>query len=894
VGIRKPVINILYWHKIKIMEIKLKFSRLKFKTNIKEVVKNLFDFNIGTALTETVSIELTNENKAFLLLLKTIKKTNFVLVKEYGQAELNKETDLVLIANTFEEEIIKFLEEEVVITKEFFEDIIQFNPNYLRQSFLFFKNYLNLLGISYPEDLNFIYFNNFRKNLEEEFQENKDSYKSLIESFDNPIINENKKILKQLEYNKELIKQFAEPLQQDIPESKETLKDLYIEPFFEIHKNTFFSKEIEKTNEFNELKEELSVHDFLKNYYFKNKKHPEFLESYNLLFILGQPGQGKTSFCNKLIYDYLQESEGLPEVPIFFIKIRALVARDFIDTPFIEIIRHIKQNFNFQEDKCILVLDGLDEAYMSGGLNDGDLRNLYERLKIATQSNEDLKIILTSRFNYLKLNDSCIDRSSVIQLSTFDVIQIKEYSEKFRVFYPNNKLVRKIEKILTDENYVHIKELLEQAVLLYFISISDIDIEEKDSRSAIYDKIFTSLAKRSWDKNGQLSYIKTDLKNNPIRYEKLLREYVRNIAFAIYQSPNLYITINQLLQLEATTKFINKCFDDSIEFSQDKIKEISKYLLISFYFQESKNNNSSDTAIEFFHNSLWEYLTAEYMWEENKKVLLEKDSDGDFKITSKEKYFNLLNELVGQKELNYTTTENLISIIENEEKSKKIDVANLSKPLFNKLSEDDFLLEYSSKTNTLTSFEKMTTIFELFWVFYYESNLVTTNSIEMNNKTSTFLFEYSDSFRYENRIINLKFISVSLSIPFTAECTYENILFNSSINNSWFGYNQFNNVIFNDGLFFVTFTQNKFNAFRIDDCEIGKYCHFDGNIFTNCIFNNVYVQNKNWLKDLSKKNKVDSKIIETHKVEEVLEKDRFSEKKVKRYIIRYTGEEDLN
>lgn len=876
------------------MEIKLKFSRLKFKTNIKEVVKNLFDFNIGTALTETVSIELTNENKAFLLLLKTIKKTNFELVKEYGQAELNKETDLVLIANTFEKEIIKFLEEEVVIAKEFFEDIIQFNPNYLRQSYLIFKNYINLLGISYPEDLNFIYFNNFRKNLEEEFQENKDSYKSLIEFFDNPIINENKKILKQLEYYKELIKQFVEPLQPDIPECKENLKDLYIEPFFEIHKNSFSSKEIEKTNEFNKLNKELSVHAFFKNYYFKNKKHPEFTESYNLLFILGQPGQGKTSFCNKLVYDYLQESEGLPKSPIFFVKIRALVARDFIDNPFIEIKRHIKQDYNFQEDKCILVLDGLDEAYMSGGLNDGDLRNLYERLKIATQSNKDLKIILTSRFNYLKLNDSCTDHSSIIQLSTLDVIQIKEYSQKFKVFYPNNKLVEKIDKILTDENYIHIRELLEQAVLLYFIAISDIDIEEKDSRSAIYDKIFTSLAKRSWDKNGQLSYIKKDLKDNPIRYEKLLREYIRNIAFAIYQSPNLYITINQLLQLEATTKFINKCFDDSIEFSQDKIKEISKYLLISFYFQESKNNNSSDTAIEFFHNSLWEYLTAEYMWEENKKILLDKDSDGDFKITSKETYFNLLNELVGQKKISHTTSENLISIIENEEESAKINVANLSKTLFNKLSEADYLLEYSSKINTLTSFEKTVSIFELFWIFYYESNLATTNTIELNNKNLPYLFEYSDIYRYENRLINLNFVSNSLYIPFTAECLYENIMFNSLIDNSWLGFCQFNNVIFNDDFQLVLFIQNKFNNVIIENCEIGRHCYFEKNTFTNCKFVNVYVKNKNWLKDLSKKNKVDSKIIEAHKIEEILEKDRFSEKKVKRYIIRYTGEEDMN
>lgn len=193
------------------MEIKLKFSKLKFSINIKEVVKNLFDFNIGTVLTETVCVSNSNEQKAFLLMLKTIKKTNLELSKKYGQEELNSETDLLSKVSSLEEDIIVFLEKEVTIKREFFEDIIQFNPSYLRQSYLFFKKYLDLLGIKYPDDLNFIYFNNFRTNLENEFQENMEIYKTLIEYFDNPIVNENKKMLRQLDYYKELIKNFVEP-----------------------------------------------------------------------------------------------------------------------------------------------------------------------------------------------------------------------------------------------------------------------------------------------------------------------------------------------------------------------------------------------------------------------------------------------------------------------------------------------------------------------------------------------------------------------------------------------------------------------------------------------------------------------------------------------------------
>lgn len=875
------------------MEIKLKFSKLKFTMNIKEVVKNIFDFNLGTVLTEVLSIESTNEQKAFLLLLKTIKKTNVELAKKYGQEQLNNTTDLFLKGSSLESNIVVFLEKEVVIKREFFEDIIQFNPNYLRESYLLFREYLDILKITYPNDLNFIYFNNFRMNLEDEFQENKEIYKSLIEYFDNPIFNENKKMLKQLDYYKGLIKSFVEPLQSDIPECKETLKDLYIEPFFEIHKNSFASKASESINEFYGLDKEISIHSFLKEYYFKNKKHSNFKNNYNLLFVLGQPGQGKTSFCSKLVYDYIVESDGIPEIPLFFVKIRDLVARDFIDAPFNEIQRRINQNFDFQNDKCILVLDGLDEAYMSGGLNDGDLRNLYERLKVTSQSNKDLKIILTSRFNYLKLNDSCIDRSNVLQLSTLSVFQIKEYSEKFKQFYPENKLVGKIDDILTEKRYEHILELLQQAVLLYFIAVSNIDIEEQDSRTVIYDKIFSSLAMRSWDKNGQLSYIKQTLKDNPSRYEKLLRDYIRNIAFAIYQSPKLYITINQLLELDATSEFINKCFDDSISYSHEKIKEISKYLLISFYFQESKSNDSSDTAIEFFHNSLWEFLTAEYMWEENKKLLLDKDNYGDYKTVNKEKYFDLLNRLIGQKKLSDATIENLTNIIINASEEEKKEITLLSKSLFDKLLEDDFLLEYNKKENRLSSLEKSIAIFELFWIFYYQSNLATGNFIDGNLNLIKYIYDHSFQFRTDGSLKNIIFSSPDLfSTSYSYNLDYENIVFDCTIDNAWFAECEFKNVFFQEGLGLCVFTACNFNSVSFEEAQFYKYCHFEESTFANCKFENIEVENMNWLKELNKKNTLSPDILVNHKIERYYVKSHYDDgKKVAKYIIRYIGEE---
>lgn len=63
------------------MEIKLKCSDYSKQFNIKEGIKNVFDFSIGSALTELVKVEKTIEMKAFLLLFNAFIKTNVELKK---------------------------------------------------------------------------------------------------------------------------------------------------------------------------------------------------------------------------------------------------------------------------------------------------------------------------------------------------------------------------------------------------------------------------------------------------------------------------------------------------------------------------------------------------------------------------------------------------------------------------------------------------------------------------------------------------------------------------------------------------------------------------------------------------------------------------------------------
>jgi len=222
------------------MEIKLKCSDYTIQVNFKEAVKNVFDFNIGTAITDVVGVVDSKEMKAFSLLFNTFKTTNTQLKKELGQEILDKITRLSVISAEFEIAIKNYFEQEITITKDFFEDILKYNPNYLKESYKIFKLNLDELQIPLPKNFEYEYYSRYRDNLQKEFQEKSDYYDELVLFFNNPIFRQNKPFDKQLNHYKNIKSFFTNPLQTDIEECKESLKDLYIDPYFKIYKNKYY------------------------------------------------------------------------------------------------------------------------------------------------------------------------------------------------------------------------------------------------------------------------------------------------------------------------------------------------------------------------------------------------------------------------------------------------------------------------------------------------------------------------------------------------------------------------------------------------------------------------------------------------------------------------------
>lgn len=869
------------------MYIKLNSSKLTFNTDYQKLLQNLFDFNLGSFITEVINVSSSLESKAFYFLYNVNQKSNVELLKQLGQTNINKTQNLIITSNELKQDWREYFETEVIITKDFFENIIEHDPQYLRRSYKLFECYLRTLDIEVPKNLYFEYYQLFNENMIEEFQFNKSKYEGLVEFFDNPIDDQKENFLNQIQHYRYIKSYFTNPIQFGIDECKETLQDLYVEPNFQIFKNNIKEN---KFYDFNQPQNQINAHDFLSNYFLKGIEHPECKSNYNMLFVLGQPGQGKTSFCYKLIHDILEETNGLPDIPLFFIKIRDLIAKDFVNDTFNTINYNICQDIDFQKDSCLLVLDGLDEAYMSGGLTDQDLKNLYERLNKTCKYNKKLKIILTSRLNYLNINDPSLDGSLVIKLDELNDNQIKLYIDKFKIFYPDNLLIKKVDEILENDELDHIKELLKQAVLMYFIALSNIDVDRNDSKSVVYGKIFDSLAKRSWDNNGQLNYIKPDLKEDSKRYSKYLRQYVRSIAFEIYQSPNLHISIKSLNELESTSQFTRRCFNEDVLGNPEIIRNISKYLLISFYFQNSaKKNQEEDTAIEFFHNSLWEYLTAEHIWEELKRVVLNVDEDNDLQQINLDEYFFTLTRLIGSKDLDSEIRFNLENIIETEDLDIIVKVIKQTESVFFKLIEKDILLEYNYKNEKLTSKEKVYNIFTLMWTLYYQSCKKANHFIITNTNINDLIFDFNSNFNYRYSLNNIIFAEDIFKSINIVECLVKDVTFDMK-----YGYsitllnNVMENVLFRKLHGDSNISSNDFTNVTFENSVINSNLLFVNNTLDNCKFVNVRIPHKNWLEEVQELNNCHESLLDSHKVHEEEEED--NEMKV---IIYYLNPIDL-
>ncbi|MEO0896309.1 MAG: pentapeptide repeat-containing protein [Bacteroidota bacterium] len=477
-----------------------------------------------------------------------------------------------------------------------------------------------------------------------------------------------------------------------------SLQDVYIEPDFRIHEQCFdredrrgFVRQSRQPHEeaFAKVPFEGSIHQYVEA--FLARENPLELSSGNaqVMILLGYPGQGKTSFCARTIYDYLN---GPFEKPIYFVRLRDLEHPRELISSLEETLRHHleKEISEFSEGlgdqafrNAFWILDGLDELHMKEDFSHEDILRFCDKLADLSSRRPDLQILFTSRYGYITLDKLQKERFQILRLEPFSEGQQLKWLKNYKNYYPETELKEEVlHKINEPGNSLnHLQDLATQPILLHLIATSKGGLKEGDKRVSIYSNLFNTLIERKWSKDRSLDQHR-NLK------PKDLEKYLMEIALAIYQSDHEYIRSIDLGKLEASEKFMKKLEGKSMG-------DILKNLMVSFYFREvnknkiDKGDDHQTYAIEFLHKSLMEYLVAKKIWQILKK-LIGRDEE-EYTIDSWKSVLEKLAMLFGPKSISEEVWVFLKEIIDLEKQESRHELKKRMYHFFPFLFKRDFL-----------------------------------------------------------------------------------------------------------------------------------------------------------------------------------------------------------
>lgn len=531
-----------------------------------------------------------------------------------------------------------------------------------------------------------------------------------------------------------------------------TLADIYVDPNFKVYKKSFTADrlknyEIDDDGFCDPKYEGGNLHDYVIDRFNKKNVLELKAERSNFTIVLGQPGQGKTSFCKRILYDLLSKNI-LGERNLYFVRLREMAnVQNAIDDPFEVIRKHIART-EFKTDEpvpledledAILVLDGLDELYMQNGLTNADINTLVNRLSSEQKHFKDLNIFLVSRYNYINIDEFNGEKYLVLKLAEFSLNQQTEWLDKYKKIYKTCKLTPSTLRNINnrrDIQYQGIKTLINQPLLLQMIAQSDLDITDRSNRAHIYQTLFDNIIERKWSEDGQLE------KHGDLT-KKDFRVFLQTIALAIYYSDAEFIPINDFesnkLLLEAKDRFLEKRGDNL------SLKDALKDIQASFYFKNKKKlipereNNWFDheEVIEFLHKPFQEYLVAEKVWFLFRDTFLTKKANKEYIIDNWKDALEEIYPVVAHKILSKDVISYLLQIIDNDlDVSRKQELAERLNYFLPDLIKRDFLHQFDVNKE-LQPFDKGLPVFYVYWTIL--SHLRPNNTVEEKSR-NRFIF----------------------------------------------------------------------------------------------------------------------------------------------------------
>ena len=701
--------------------LKIEFDSESFFGTAKKLCVIALDGDWGTALDAALN-GFTNNGSAgdlakFLINTTLLETVNAVLSGNSMHREIvNKLASEQIRKENYTEDLLKrFIKIEISIDPDFFaapqthpftKKIRAIFRDWLIGYLRFSEHQADALSATLPYQ--------FTRQLAKEWNGKEEFYKTLITWRDNPFFPAYKKLQQQAAYKADLLGLYARSAFDD---ARIALAEMYEAPYFRVHnrcipddgRNKFYEKKVnenstlERQDEFLKPRTKKNLHEYLLEVI--ANKNPINLpaEAKPLTLLLGQPGQGKTSFCYHTLHQLLEKYTGKKE-QVYFVRLKSITNfEDLIADPLETLSKFISKQL-FGESKVMemdnwenafLILDGLDELCMNKSLSKDQVHSFITNLRTDLENYQQyqLRTLLTSRYNYVTLKDLPKDKLLVLRLDELRLNQQINWLGKYKNYQPICKLTKALLKKINkgkEKQHKELRKLVNQPILLQIIAQSNFEIDYKANRSQIYKNLFDTILNRKWD-DGKID--KFD------KLQPLYRKFLRVLALHIYQSDYEYARRSDF-EKEGELKNIVERIRGKSGNEKLQIKDIVKDLLVNFYFQEvstekediARIDENENYAFEFLHKSLQEYLVAEHIWETFKVKFLAKEED-EYRVQTAKQALEILYPLFWAKFLNkeivYYIRENAKNEKSNEGKNK---LYLQLQSLFPKLVIVDFML----------------------------------------------------------------------------------------------------------------------------------------------------------------------------------------------------------
>ncbi|MEJ2857755.1 MULTISPECIES: NACHT domain-containing protein [unclassified Saccharothrix] len=324
------------------------------------------------------------------------------------------------------------------------------------------------------------------------------------------------------------------------------------------------------------------------------------------MLLLGHPGAGKSILTKVLAARLPPEEYTVVRVPLRSVSASAPIADQIQQALDLASNNRLQwQALSDQSDTVLVVLlDGLDELLQATDFDrSGYLREVTEFQRVEGEQNRPVAIVVTSRTVVADRVDVA-PGATVVKLDEFDDDQVTAWLDEWRA--ANLTAIRSgTMRELTPAEALHQADLARQPLLLLMLALYAADpqspqLDEGLSKSALYERIFDSFARREVRKHvmGRL---------RPEELERRVSEQVFRLAVAALAMFNRGVQSVRETDLRSDLAALT---------GQDNLRDDEgARLLGEFFFVHAAEATirTTERAYEFLHATFGEYLVAQHV-----------------------------------------------------------------------------------------------------------------------------------------------------------------------------------------------------------------------------------------------------------------------------------------